>query len=140
MWKTVVLIENDHHELDLMKQAIEEVDSKLLCMSFVYADEVVPALANEMKHFPDYIFLDVDMPRKNVTDLLNELCPMKAIHSCKIVVFGPVMPKRVAYAYRVMGANYAFQKPSTKDGYREIFSRILGKENYMTLSTPNHNA
>lgn len=138
MWKTVVLIENDQHELDLMKNAIEEVDSTLQCMSFVYADEVVPALTNELKHFPDYIFLDVDMPRKNVTDLLGELCPLKATHQCKIVVFAPVMPKRVAYAYRVMGANYAFQKPATRDGYREIFMRILGKENYQTFSTPTN--
>jgi two-component SAPR family response regulator len=137
MWKTVLLIENDHHELNLMRHAIGEVDSTLRCMSFVYADEVVPALTNEMKHFPDYIFLDVDMPRKNVTDLLAELCPMKAVHQCKIAVFAPVMPKRVAYAYRVMGANYAFQKPATREGYREIFSRILGKETYVTLSTPD---
>jgi hypothetical protein len=94
----------------------------------------MPALADELKNFPKYIFLDVDMPRKNVSDLLKELCPMKALHMCKIVVFGPVMPKRVAYAYRVMGANYAFQKPATQVGYREIFSRILGTDDYIPIS------
>ena len=134
MGKTIVLIENDHQELDMMKQALEEVDKTYHCFSFVYADEVMPALVDELKNFPEYIFLDVDMPRKNVSDLLNELCPMKAVHMCKIVVFGPVMPKRVAYAYRVMGANYAFQKPASRDGYREIFARILTKEKHTTLS------
>ncbi|HET9053334.1 MAG TPA: hypothetical protein VFM90_04130, partial [Cyclobacteriaceae bacterium] len=93
MRKTVVLIENDYDELDTMKQAMEEVDSALRCMSFVYADEVVPVLTSGINYFPDYIFLDVDMPRKNVSDLLAELCPMKATHPCKIIVFAPVMPK-----------------------------------------------
>lgn len=120
-----MLIENDHRELDMMKHALEEVDPSTHCLSLVYGDEVMPAIANELRHMPDYIFLDVDMPRKNVSDLLTELCPLKVSHPCKIAVFAPVMPKRVAYAYRVMGANYAFQKPVNKEGYRKIFSRIL---------------
>ncbi len=134
-WTNVILLENDAAELDMMKHAMQEVDSSIHCISLRYADEVMPALTHELKHFPDYIFMDVEMPRKNVTDLLAELCPMKAIHPSKIVVFAPVMPKRVAYFYRVMGANYAFQKPATKDGYREIFSRILDKESYATPYT-----
>lgn len=133
MQKRVVLIEKDHDELDVMKHAIGEIDSTLQCMSFAYADGVVPALTNAVKPFPEYIFLDVDMPRKSVTDLLAGLYPMKAAYDCKIVVFASVMPKRVAYVYRVMGASYAFQKPATREGYREIFLRILGKENDVTL-------
>jgi two-component SAPR family response regulator len=140
MLKTIVLIENNQHELDLMKHAIEEIDSSLHCLSFVYADEVIPALTDDLESFPHYIFLDVDLPRKNVSDLLSELCPMKVNHACKIVVFAPMMPKRIAYAYRVMGANYAFQKPVTREGYREIFSRILNKENYTTPSTQTTHA
>lgn len=130
MWTNVILLENNAAELDLMKHAIAEVNPSIHCISFRYADEVMPALNDELKNFPDYIFLDVEMSRKSITDLFAELCPLKAVHPSKIVVFGPVMPKRVAYAYRVMGANYAFQKPSTLSGYREIFSRILGKEHY----------
>lgn len=122
------MIENNPLELDMMKQAMEEIDPSIHCISLRFAEEVIPAVTNELKHFPDYIFVDVEMSRKNITDLLATLCPMKALNSGKIVVFGPVMPKRVAYAYRVMGANYAFQKPATQSGYREIFSRILGKE------------
>lgn len=125
MLKNVILIENDHHELDRMKHAIKEFDDSIRCISFVYPDEVMPALENELSHMPDYIFMDVDMPRKNVNNLLAELCPLKESNNTRIAVFAPVMPKRVAYAYRVMGASYAFQKPATTDGYREIFSRIL---------------
>lgn len=131
----VILIENDAAELNMMKHAMESVDESIQCISFLYADEVMPALTRELKHIPDYIFLDVEMPRKSIADLLAELCPLKAEHPSKIVVFGPVMPKRVAYAYRVMGANYAFQKPSTSSGYREIFARILGKEHPVTPYT-----
>lgn len=128
MWKNVMLIQNDHHELDRMKHAMKEIDESIHCMSFLYPDEVMPALENELKHMPDYIFMDVDMPRKSVSSLLSELCPLKESNHTRIAVFAPVMPKRVAYAYRVMGASYAFQKPTTTDGYREIFSRILLKD------------
>lgn len=131
-----MLIENDHQELDMMKHALTEVDPSTQCLSLVYGDEVMPAISNELRHIPDYIFLDVDMPRKSVSDLLGELCPLKAFHTCKIVVFAPVMPKRVAYAYRIMGANYAFQKPFSKEGYREIFSRIIQKESSLA-ATPD---
>lgn len=133
-WTNVMLVERDAVELDKMKYALEEMDEPVHCMSFMYADEVMPALTNELKHIPDFIFIDVEMPRKSITDLLAELCPLKIVHPCKIIVFGTVMPRRVAYAYRVMGANYAFQKPVTKEGYREIFSRILGKEIPTTIA------
>lgn len=140
MEKTVMLIENDHQELDRMKHALEEVDPSTHCLSMLYADERIPALKNELKQLPDFIFLDVDMPGKNVSDLLNELCPLKATNNCRIAVFAPVMPRRVAYAYRVMGANYAFQKPTTGNGYREIFSRILQKENSSIPDNPDNDA
>ena len=125
MEKTVMFIENDYHKLNMMKDALGEVDPSTHCLSLVYGDEVMPAIARELRQMPDYIFLDVDMPRKSVSDLLSELSPLKATYNCKIAVFAPIMPRRVAYAYRLMGANYAFQKPVSKEGYREIFSRIL---------------
>ena len=39
MGKTIVLIDDDQEDLDLMKQAIEMVDSSLLCLSFLYPEE-----------------------------------------------------------------------------------------------------
>lgn len=134
-WTNVMLVERDAVELDKMKYALDELEGSIHCISFVYSDEVMPALTNELKHIPDFIFIDVEMPRKSITDLLAELCQLKIVHPCKIIVFGTVMPKRVAYAYRVMGANYAFQKPVTKEGYREIFARILGKEVHAAVTS-----
>lgn len=44
MARTVILIDDDQEDLDLMKQAIHTVDSSLLCLSFIYPEEALRVL------------------------------------------------------------------------------------------------
>ena len=56
MPKTVVIIDDDSDDLEIMKEALSHVDSSLLCISFVYPDEAIRLLARELILLPDYIF------------------------------------------------------------------------------------
>ena len=63
MAKTVLIIDDDQDDLDIMKQAIQSIDPDLFCLSFIYPEEALKIiLGDEFVVTPDYIFIDINMP------------------------------------------------------------------------------
>jgi CheY-like chemotaxis protein len=71
--KTVFLIDDDPEDLQFMRDALNRVDSSILCVSFVYPDEAIKLLTKELIVLPDYIFLDMNMPKITGEDCLRHL-------------------------------------------------------------------
>ena len=71
--KIIIVIDDDADDLELMKDAIAEVDSSLVCISFIYADEALQLLAKGQIIQPDYIFVDINMPRLDGPTFLETL-------------------------------------------------------------------
>src|SRR5687767_4247452 len=126
--ETVALIANNQNDLDLLKSAIKEVNPSLLCISFVYADEALRVLSEELKKIPSYIFIDVNLRRSTGAKCLTYLRGINDFDTCKIAVYSFVMPQAVAESFVNMGADFAFQKPVSKIAYTEVVSDILKVE------------
>jgi response regulator RpfG family c-di-GMP phosphodiesterase len=128
--KIVVLIDDSSDELDMIEEVIKEIDPFLMCTSFIYADEAVKVVSDELKRQPHYIFIDVDMTRKTGTECLTELRRKIGSSNCKIIMFSIMMPKTVAEAFISMGADYAFQKPASKISYKDILIGIFENQSF----------
>ena len=62
MIKTVLLIDDDLDDLELMKEAISEIDKSIVTISFQNLEEALIAVTEHLLVRPDYIFIDVNMP------------------------------------------------------------------------------
>jgi DNA-binding NtrC family response regulator len=125
MTKTVVLIDDDADDLDVMKEAITLIDPTLSCLSFIYPEEAVQLLSREHLFVPDYIFIDINMPRKNGIECLNDLRMIKALKEAKIIIYSTSLPLQMAKKLVDQGANFIFQKPYTLAEYSRILRNIL---------------
>lgn len=63
MRKTIVIIDDDSDDLDTMKEALRQIDPLILCISFLYPEEALRLLSKELILLPDYIFVDINMPK-----------------------------------------------------------------------------
>ena len=71
---------------------------------------------------PSLILLDLNMPRKNGHQVLEEIRSDKTFHSVPIIVFSASKdPKDIAKAYE-LGANAFIPKPATFDGFKQILT------------------
>jgi DNA-binding NtrC family response regulator len=125
MKNTVVLIDDDPDDLDLMKEAISMVDPRLECVSYVYPEEAMRALLTRQDVIPGYIFIDINMPRMSGDKCLEALRKQSHFDPVVISLYSTSMPPAVTEALKIAGASHTFEKPVRMSTYVDILKRIV---------------
>jgi len=123
--RTVILIDDDQDDLDLMKETIKDIDSSILCISFVYPEEALRVVAKELTFIPNYIFIDINMPIITGDKLLREFRQVTSLNNSVITMFSTSMPQTVSQALIESGASHTFEKPSSISGLRKMLTSIF---------------
>lgn len=125
MPKTVVLIDDDPDDLYLIKEAITLVRPDFVCFSFIYPEEAVRLLSMDTVLLPDYIFLDINMPKKNGKECLVEFRKVPELANTAIIILSTSMPAKTSQDLLSAGANFTYQKPNRLSGYEDILRQIF---------------
>ena len=125
MAKTVVLIDDDQDDLEVVKETLKTIDKSLLCISFNYPKEAVRVVTKELVLVPDYIFIDINMPGMTGDVVLKELRKVSELDHTVITMLSTSMPYTISEALKNDGANFVFQKPNRMEDYRKVISGIL---------------
>ena len=123
--KTVILIDDDQDDLDVMKDAVSQVDSTILCHTFVYAEEALRLLTNELSTIPDYIFIDINMPRITGDVCLQKIRSIKELEYVPITIYSTSLSENKAANLLALGATFTFEKPYSLSGYVRLLEQIL---------------
>lgn len=123
--KTVFLIDDDPEDLQFMTDALKRVDSTLVHVSFLYPEEAVKRLTNELIALPDYIFIDLNMPKIPGEECLRQLRKTNKLSKIPIILYSTSMPKEVSERLVNAGASFTFAKPNTEDEYTGILESII---------------
>jgi CheY-like chemotaxis protein len=125
MAKTVILIDDDQDDLDIIKETLNSIDPSLHCISFIYPIEAIRVISTELIMIPDYIITDINMPGMTGDQCVRELRGRKEFGSTIITVLSTAMHKTVSEALKDLGANYTFQKPNSIEAYKELLSEMF---------------
>jgi DNA-binding NtrC family response regulator len=127
MAKTIVLIDDDQDDLDFLKEAILKVDSNAYCISFNYPEEAIRVICEELIVIPTYLFVDINMPTMSGAQCVIELRKLKIFNTSVITVLSTSISRDVSKALKDLGANFAYEKPSTMDGYSDILANVFAR-------------
>lgn len=125
---TVVIIDDDPDDLDFFKEAIGAVDNSINCLSFIYSEEAVQMLSNAPILLPDFIFIDINMPRKRGNECLKELRAVRNLDTIPIIMYSTSMPPSADIALRSDGASFTFQKPTRLKDYHSVLKKIFNQK------------
>jgi CheY-like chemotaxis protein len=125
MARTVILIDDDDDDLDVMREAIRRMDPRALCSSFIHAEEALRRLSSDSVLIPDYIFIDINMPKKNGIECLIELRKIEALKNIPIIMVSTSMTDGVSNMLKRNGASLTFQKPSYLEGYHAMLKQVF---------------
>jgi DNA-binding NtrC family response regulator len=141
MRRRVVIIDNDTDDLEMLETAILQVSPAATCLSFVFADEAIRVIGEELNSVPDFIFIDVNMSRVSGPDCLRMLKEIHKLKDCKIIMFSGVMPAVVGESFINAGAFTFFQKPLHESAYREKIMDIFSRSSHESVhSSPQLNS
>lgn len=84
---TVLIIDDDPDDRELLVEAIQEFDSRIICDEAGGSIEAIKLLSAAQLVMPDYIFLDLNMPLMNGKECLTELMKIPHIESTKVIIY-----------------------------------------------------
>jgi len=123
--KTCYLIEDDIDDQEIFRMSLEEVDKTIKCDVAGNGYDAVQQLNAETHYTPDYIFIDVNMPKMNGLDCLKELKKLSRLHDTQIIMLSTSEEPRIINQCEQLGANDFVVKPSSLDLLTLILSKII---------------
>lgn len=133
--KTIFLADDDADDCFLFEEALREICTRSTLNTANDGIELMELLKNQP--YPDLIFLDLNMPRKNGFECLSEIRGKEEFDHIPIVIFSTTaQPETVTQVYE-HGANYFVCKPNTYQLLKETIQHTLAinwKERYLEIS------
>jgi CheY-like chemotaxis protein len=122
--KHVLIIDDDHDDIELFAEAVGKIDPAIKCSSAVNAGEALQRLRNGME-LPALIFLDLNMPGLSGKDCLKELKKTDKLFHIPVAIYSTSSFQKDIEETRDLGAMYFITKPSTFDETCNTLSQII---------------
>jgi len=130
---TVFLIEDDFDDQEIFSIALEKADQSAKC---VFANDGIQALEKINKDAtltPDFIFIDINMPRMNGQQCLSEIKKIERLKNVPVFMFSTAADPEGIEDNKNLGAADFIVKPSSIKELTEILSGILRKKIFSLL-------
>ena len=137
--KKIVLIDDDEDEWFLFREALRRIDDSLTHDYFQDAIDALRFLSDgDEDALPDFIFLDLNMPRMNGKECLLELKSKKELASIPVIILSTSDNESDISHAKSLGASYFVTKPN-RLRLLEAAIHFIISDNEQGLPTELHN-
>lgn len=107
-----MIVDDDSDDREFFCDAVTELDSPAECLTAINGEDALKILRNEKEHLPDYIFLDLNMPKMDGRTCLAELKKDVKLKNIPVIIFSTSSQPKDIEETRELGAAYFLTKPS----------------------------
>lgn len=111
MPKHILIVDDDPDDAELFIDGLRKVDGTIHCTHANNGHEALHLLRLNPDFRPDYIFLDLNMPRLNGKQLLGELKKFPELRNIPAIVYSTSKLKQDKEDTRRLGAVHFITKP-----------------------------
>lgn len=122
---TVLIVDDDTEDQELLKEAIKEADESVKCLSAENGEEALEILLKFLHKLPQLIFLDLNMPRMNGKVLLSKLKQLEAVKDIPIVIYTTSRLQSDKEETKRLGALQFITKPNSFEEIVQIAKNVL---------------
>jgi len=122
---TILCVDDDMDDLELLREAIEEIDSSVVCLSASTGQEAMNLLGNGLV-LPNLIFLDINMPLMNGVTCLAKIRENKKFDNIKVVFLSTSLYALNKEKMRSLTADF-FTKPVRYSDLVGLLRAILSR-------------
>ncbi len=123
--KHCLIIDDDPDDQEIFIMCVKKISEEIECRTSNTGIEAIEILTLDDLYIPDYIFLDVNMPKMNGVDCLRILKKMDRLKDAKIFMYSTTSDGSVLNESRNLGASDFIIKPSKTVELKEKLSRIF---------------
>jgi CheY-like chemotaxis protein len=124
----ILLVDDDEDDQDMFREALDGLEPRIECYTAQDGEEALMLLGTASKQLPDFIFLDLNMPRVNGRQCLQSIRKAEKYNGIPVIIYSTLSrPADVEELIR-LGAAYYFTKPTTLSVLREELQGVLSGE------------
>ena len=128
-----LLIDDDAEEAEIFQYALEEFNRPVKCVNARSGKEAVSVLTLNEGNV-DFIFLDMNMPRMNGAETLQQLRQLKSATSLPIVLYSSSFLEEQKEMLRSMGASDFLVKTGSIYSLQQSLFRIFAENEIRRLT------
>ena len=125
--RKIIIVDDDADDRAFFCDAVSEVDSDIKCIGLNDGEEAIRFLEENPDEIPDYIFLDLNMPRMNGKQCLKRIKSNKNLSSIPIIIYTTTKSKEDVIETKSLGANYFLTKPNKYSELKLAIRDILAQ-------------
>lgn len=108
---TCLLIDDDPDDQEIFSLALKELDPSVICEFANNGIEGIEKLQNTPPFNPDYIFIDMNMPRMNGVECLSEIKKITRVKKIPVFLYSTSADPKMVSESKLLGAADFIVKP-----------------------------
>jgi len=121
---TLLIVDDDEDDKEMLKEVITEICEEVTCITVSNGQEAIQLLKKEDIR-PDYIFLDLNMPRLNGFQCLKQLKNNAALSAIPVVIYTTSNTKEDKEQTINSGAAYFITKPTSSEDLKKELQHVF---------------
>ena len=122
---TILLADDDTDDCIFFQSAVDEFAMPCKITIVNDGEQLMHFLNKESNGLPDVLFLDINMPRKNGFECLEEIKLSEKLKSLIVIMFSTSLEQEVVNQLYNSGAKYFVRKPSEFSQFKKIIQQTL---------------
>ena len=132
----ILLADDDIDDCAFFKKALEGFPISTYCTAMHDGEQLMKQLTNETNELPNILFLDLNMPRKNGFECLEEIKLNKKLKQLPVIIFSTSFELGVVNSLYKNGAQHFIRKPSDFSQFKKIIHQSLALVAHGNISQP----
>ena len=122
---SLLLVDDDIDDQEIFLMTVDALNAAISCSTASNGEDALRILNNPENAVPDFIFLDVNMPRMNGLQCLENIRNNKAFDRCGIYMYSTTAEEHVVEKSRKLNAGFIVKPIHTND-LKERLRTIFG--------------
>lgn len=123
---TILNVDDDLEDIEIFCEAVREIDPSIICLVAKSAEEALQILNSDME-LPEYIFLDINMPKVDGNACLREIKKDRKLSGIPVIMYSTYSRKADIEAYRSLDAGFLVKQNSYYELVTEL-KKVLKKK------------
>jgi CheY-like chemotaxis protein len=124
----ILIVDDDADDRKLFIDAIKEVDANIKCSTAVDGKQALEFLKSNYASLPDFIFLDLRMPRFSGKKCLLQIKSDEQLKSIPVIIYTTSKDLEESKELRELGAVHFISKPSDPEEIYYVVSFVLEEQ------------